>query len=394
MFNKIVICDPVCIQVFGHNLNAQGYYRDYLSGYANRTICVGSRHLDEDVADQKCIMRIFDHVYNRDIPAVDPLRDLLQHSINVQKDATRLLKSNLVDVIKIFEIGGSDALFFPSVDFWSIAAICAMADELQAVGNPAIFMRFIGVMENACHGLFQYPLDEVVAMLKAMAKKGIRISISAETPAYARHLQELTGMPVLTTPYPEVSAPLPLPETDQIVQVACPGSARGDKGYFMLHEIFSAIRHRDPDQRIRFLLQRLPDRDNIHHLNYLAHLYSIPGVTIFPSVLEMGEIEDIYRNSSIILTPYETHIYKLRGSAVTMESISYGRPLVALSGTAFSEQIEYYEAGTVCQSVNEMVDAIFAYAAKPNSEIKKSTDVTRSRFFRDVDKSYKEWLTA
>lgn len=394
MFAKIAICDPVCIQSFGHNLNAQSYYRNYLKVFCELPICIGSKHLDQAVAAGHEIHRSFSHVYNRDIPVLDKVDDPLFGSADVSRDATRLLREDLLEILSTFSIGAGDALFFPSVDFWSIRALGHMGDELLARGNPAIFLRFIGVMESADQGCFLDAMAEVVRCVRVMLAEGLDLRISAETPAYAKHLSELLGVRVLTTPYPEVGEMLPATPESEIFRVACPGSARGDKGYFVLRDIFANVRLHDPEQRIRFLLQRLPERDNVHHLKYLSQLYAVPGVSILPSVLDKADIDRIYLESDLIVLPYEAHIYKLRGSAVTMESIAYGRPLLALEGTAFAEQISDYGAGQVCADIPAMVDAILNFSRTPKSTLQENCIRARRDFFIDVNASYQEWLAA
>jgi len=73
-------------------------------------------------------------------------------------------------------------------------------------------------------------------------------------------LAEKLACTVTVTAYPEMSQPIPMREHGPFV-FYCAGSARHDKGFMHLPEIFSSVRRRDPEMTIRFITQMLPAAD-------------------------------------------------------------------------------------------------------------------------------------
>ncbi len=67
--------------------------------------------------------------------------------------------------------------------------------------TPAVFLRFIGVMEYANSTLVD-PKRELVRQISDLISRGYRINISAESAVYADKLADEIGSPVAATPVP------------------------------------------------------------------------------------------------------------------------------------------------------------------------------------------------
>ena len=265
--------------------------------------------------------------------------------------------ADLAALIARIEPGPDDAICYPSIDFHSLEGLVENIGALKRAGNPKILLRFIGVMENAARG-FADPLRVALANVRILIECGLDVRLSAETPRYAEMLAIALNAKVSVTPSIEHGSMLPLPEHD-FIHVVCPGSARGDKGFFELQNIFSSVRRRDPDLRVRFTTQILPDNEIVHQQVYHTKLYALPGVTVLPASISAEEMAGLYANCDLVLLPYEKDTYKYRGSAVLAEAVAYGRPVLTLDGTAFADQVRFFSIGEVCASGGELVEAIF-----------------------------------
>jgi glycosyltransferase involved in cell wall biosynthesis len=242
--------------------------------------------------------------------------------------------------------------------------------------------------------------------IEVALNNGYKIRLCAETPAYADHLAERLGIPVSVVPYPvhaelvQVNAYPSADETaetkkadnERFFNIACPGSARFDKGYLNLLEIFSSVRRRDPKQTIKFVTQTLPVSEALSYANYTNQLYATPGVKLLPSSVSEDQMNSLYKQSDLVILPYDPITYEYRGSAVFMECISRGIPVIALAGSAFCKQIDYYGAGTVVSNVGEFVEQIFHYRDMPKKSMSTKMLQARHRYSVDSDSAIANWI--
>ena len=317
----------------------------------------------------------------------DPLHNLsYTHLARLQ-----LAYDDLDKLITKYNINGNDSLFFPSVDFYSLVALFQMRDRLLAIGNPSIFLRYIGVMEYATHH-YRKPLDLQMIIIKSLADAGHRICLSAETPRYADYLAARCGLNFDVTPtYPGGQSAKP-PPTAPYFMVSCPGSARSDKGFFQLREIFQRVRQRDAKLKIRFTTQILPDRSVFDSISYIRQIYAIPGVTLLPGQISKNDTEELYSNSNLIILPYDSNTYRYRGSAVMMEGIAAGRPILCLQNSAFADQVLFFNLGHICSNLQEMSEKIIEMSGEDYNMVYARTTQSRYRIVNDVDSSYQRWF--
>jgi glycosyltransferase involved in cell wall biosynthesis len=363
-------------------------YAEMLGAGFDSVIKVACRYLPENVANCSTFDRRFDFYHNDAIPldsSGDNSRYLGTHKEKIAA-ATADLKALLAD----YDVTGGDTLCYPSIDFYSLYALSECADELRRVGSPTIMIRFIGVMETAASGAFARPMRVVLALTTRLLDSGLPLKIAAETPRYADFLAIHLDTPVAVAPNIETREQLPLPSGGKFT-VVCPGSARFDKGFLSLLDIFSAVRRRDPQGKIQFVTQVLPDRELKSHLDYLRKLHAVPGVTVLPAQISSQEIADMYKNCDLVLLPYARDVYEFRGSAVMIEAICSGRQVVALDGPAFVDQLRYFGAGSVVSDVGEIGAKIVEHSEQPPQVRFAQARQTRERFMRDLDGSYRHW---
>lgn len=387
--SRLLICDPVCVFPYGHNVAALNNFRSFVGKYFGETICLASKRLDRKIASDFNFERHFEYYYNEAMPlhkgeAQD--LDLVTHNSKI-----RAASQDFLTLLEDYDVCGSDVICYPSVDFYSLMAISDNLDELQKRGSPKFLIRFIGVMETASVAPFSKPLDIVVAILSSLIDSGLRVELAVETPNYAKVLSGKLGLPIHVAANIELGDIAERADTD-VFNVICPGSARFDKGFLDLAAIFSTVRRLDPDLKIRFTTQNLPDRQLASQLHYLSQVYAIPGVTILPSKLTAAEMKALYDTADMVLLPYAADVYEFRGSAVLIEAICAGRQCVSLEGAAFNDQLRYFGAGDVCANLEEMADRIVRLSRVPASTRKSWAVQARTRYIRDLLNSYRDWV--
>jgi hypothetical protein len=345
--------------------------------------------LPDEIANSRQIEREFDFYYNEAIPIAFGDEDFKLPETH--DDKVKAARKDLLAMLDRYKVNGSDVLCFPSLDFYALRALADSIEELERAGSPALMLRLIGVMETVDAGAYAKPINVTLALLGRLVASGLTVKIAAETPRYAEFLAIHLGCPVSVAANIETREQLPLPETGHFT-VICPGSARYDKGFLDLLEIFTAVRRQDPNMVIRFQTQLLPDRDLKHHLDYLQRLYAVPGVKILPSQISSQEIDAMYDNADLVLLPYARDVYEFRGSAVMIEALCSGRHALVLDGPAFVDQLRYFGGGWVCSSIADMANKIVDYS-KQSPQLRYARAVqARNRFTQDLTDSYRNWV--
>jgi glycosyltransferase involved in cell wall biosynthesis len=387
--SRLIILDPVCIFPYGHNVAAMGNFRNFVGKYYDKVVCLGNKRLPEATAARHDIELAFEYYYNDAMPL--PKSDMDGTILRTHAQKAAAAKQDLVMVLKHLEVNSADTLCYPSIDFYSLLALVEAIDDLRRAGSPKILIRLIGVMETASSGQYAKPLNVALALINRLCEAGIEIRLAAETPRYAEYLAMQLDRPVAVAANIELREQAPLSQSEHFT-VICPGSARYDKGFLNLADLFSQVRQRDPEMRIRFRTQVLPDRDLKNHIDYLIRLYAIPGTTILPSQLPAEDLVTMYEDADLVLLPYAHDVYRFRGSAVLIEAMLSGRHCLALDGPAFVDQMRYFGGGTVCSNIADMADQIIACSKETPVRRHARAQQARDRFVRDLVSSYRDWV--
>lgn len=388
---RVFVCDPMCVLPFGHNVPAMGYFRDFFRSDMSDVVALCCRELPSKIAEANDFTPFFHFYYEDYFPRIrNSSNEPASHAGWFIDDAERLATIDASALLNEFAIGPRDTIFHPHLDFYGCIGLLNALRAWPKERRPRLLLRFIGVMENASHS-YRDPLEELVGRLRLAINDGVEMSFSAETPLYADRLAEKLGSIVTVTAYPEMSKPIPMRE-DGPFTFYCAGSARHDKGFMHLPEIFSAVRRRDPEMTIRFITQILPAADLKHHMTAARSLYALPGVEVQASSISSYEMLRTYERSHAVLLPYDAVTYRYRGSAVLMESVFHGRPAITLEGTAFAGIARHYNLGIVVDNIPAMVDAIFEMASTKRSVLAGRAAQARHRFHLDNSAAFQSWL--
>lgn len=387
--SRLLICDPVCVFSYGHNVSAMRNFRDLVGKYFEESLCLGGKYLDKELSQKFQIEPFFDYYYDDVMPLPEAIRSgkLLQS----HEEKLTAAKRDFDVMLNTYAVNGHDSICFPSVDFYSLYALVNGIEALHAVGRPRLLIRLIGVMETACSGYYGNSRLVMEALIARLVNSGLDVRLAAETPRYAEYLAVRFQTYVTVAANIEVLPFHPL-KNDGLINVICPGSARYDKGFLQLYELFTRVRDLDPELRIRFTTQTLPDRELKSQLDYASKIYAIPGVELLPSVLESAELVSLYQNADLVLLPYANDVYQYRGSAVLVEALCTGRYCLSLNGAAFVDQMIFFGGGEACSSIAHMAERIKAFSCESFSVREAKARQARNRFMRDLLSSYDSWV--
>jgi glycosyltransferase involved in cell wall biosynthesis len=387
---RLFICDPVCVQPLGHNVLALSYFSKAFVHLFDKVVPLCCRLLPKKTVEAYGFAPRYGFYYHDYINVLES-DHAVEHSLNgyadpLEAEATK----DAIDLLAEYEIDADDTLFFPSLDIYGVIGLLNALSGRPPRLQPRIFLRFIGVMENASH-TYRDPEKELVRRLVIARTEGCRLALSAETPRLADRLAEMLNVPVAVTPYPAIGEAFPYPKVGPMI-CFCPGSSRFDKGFLDLKALFYSVRERDPDLTIQFVMQSLPERESGTLQKYISQIYALPGVELLPSMISEEEMLKQYKRASVVLLPYDNTIYKWRGSAALMEAACFGRPVVSLDEMAFCDQIRYYGLGTVCTSISAMADTVLELAKMSRDTLAQRAIQGRRRLTADMDGSYDQWL--
>ncbi len=390
---RMFICDPVCVLPFGHNAPAMSYFRSFFRPDFERIECCVGRPFDAVAAAEHDFRPCFSYLYEEVMPLeASGYTEPPQAAGAWPSDAaSSTAKADYLDVIARDQLGPDDLFFLPSADFHSVHGLIAAIRTIAPRQSPRILLRLIGVMENAGHVVVE-PLQHLCAAIESARRDGYSILVAAETPAYASHLAGvMNDVAVAMLPYPLLGDMLPPPSSDRFV-VASAGSARFDKGYLDLAPIIRDVRRRCDGIDIQFRIQSLTDRHVIHQQSYTNQLYALPGVELLPAILSASEMRSLYEGCHAVLLPYDHGVYRLRGSAVLMEAIAYGRYAIGRADLGFSSQIQYYQNGAVCDTLEQFASAIIEVARRPAALLRRQLALARDRYRADTAGAYRAWM--
>lgn len=391
---RIFVADPTCAVTFGHPLNALNYFADVAAQYCSDVRKVASCHLPVRAGDpDDGIARYFEFLYEP-IMAIErsaTLRYAFMQEARISREETAFLDA--LRFLADFDITAQDGLLFPGMDYYSLVGFLRALKGLAPQKRPHLFIRLLGVLEQTCHHLTPGDAqDRVFALLRAYRSAHGGMSLCAETPAYAAHLSARLSYDVPTVPYWVGGIePLDYPATGPVTFLLG-GSARADKGFFEIRDIISAVNRRIEPWRTRFIIQSLPDAQIAQHEGYIKTLVRLPNVEYLPGNISYPEILSSFARSHVILMPYDQPTYALRGSAMMMEAICFGRPVICTDNTGFGGQARDYGARWVCDSRAGFVDAIVEAVETPPADMNRAALELRDAYLTDVKQSYDGWI--
>jgi glycosyltransferase involved in cell wall biosynthesis len=183
-----------------------------------------------------------------------------------------------------------------------------------------------------------------------------KVILGVETRAMQERMEELTGVPFTCFPQPVSSLPAPEDnqnDPDEIIEMACYGAARAEKGSDILQEAIGLFRRRFPASRVRFMLQWIDDFTVEGGLVTKApELLGDPQVCFLTRYFAGEEYPEHLKRTRVMLLPYRVSSYGLRGSRVVIEAVVNGIPVIATAATTLATLADEFGAGIWCDDGN------------------------------------------
>jgi glycosyltransferase involved in cell wall biosynthesis len=403
---RIFVVDHMCVLPYGHSQASVALFRRELEAYFTESHALVPRALSANSAKKKrftrCLnypynwihYRRFDFLLNRCLKS-QWLRIRLQSRLrlleaDLPRRLARLLgfdpvlrktERNWERHFKHYGMGSDDLIFFPSTDYYGAAACLGLIMKGKTTDRPRLHLRMIGVMEDACL-TSRTARSLLMEKVKEALAQGVDVQVSSETPAYGSYLAEKLGVEVNYFPQPLSGDAISMPAAEPAIAV-CMGSARSDKGYFLMKEIAGKTALHC-GKRVAFEIQSMPASEDASTPEYDHDLAKAPNVRLLPAILPQGEMFGWYRRSYVVLLPYDPKVYEHRGSAIFQESVAFARPVVCLAGAAFAELVERYQNGYTCRDTDEFAAAVEDCISIAPSEWDRRLEISRRLYQNDA----------
>lgn len=159
--------------------------------------------------------------------------------------------------------------------------------------------------------------------------------LSAETILYADFLKSISNFEVDYLPYPPIDDFKSVENNrEKYVNVAVLGSPRKDKGFEFLPNEIRKIRECIPESRFIIQISGINAHEFDRTLSELMDIENLKFIDYFPNKLQ---ISNILASSKFVLLPYDSEIYRYRGSAFAFRALYSGCAIFSYPNTSISD---------------------------------------------------------
>ena len=192
------------------------------------------------------------------------------------------------------------------------------------------------------------PTSQLMALLirclVSEVAKG-QVVFATETQEMCDALTAVTGVAFLHLPQPVI--PLSVSPTDGEtlhISFGSYGGARHEKGSDLILSAVEEYLQRYPKSRARFALQCVGG-----DMTKWQRLEQSDRVRLISKYFAPGEYAEQLLATQVVLLPYRTSSYGLRGSRVAIEAMVNGIPMVVTRGTTLASQAQEFGASILCE---------------------------------------------
>lgn len=205
------------------------------------------------------------------------------------------------------------------------------------------------------------------ALRKAVADDS-RLRVCCETNAMARAYEPHVGLQIETViVHKLIRQPRDrrVRQPGEPINIVCAGNANAAKGYFLLPETIDRLNRKRGD--LRFLIHgTVEETDYPQGRQVLQRLSCLSlNVTVRTDVLSTDDYLAWLTQADLIVLPYNSYVYKTRGSGICSEAAKLGIPVVATKDCDFAKDaieerravgIEEFNAESLANAVLTAVD--------------------------------------
>ena len=360
-FPRLVIADPSLVDGTGHHYELT---KTIASGAKALGIpCVCAVHKDYksrakiEGARVKAVFKLdmYDFYKGKEKRVFDPVVDGEAAFI---KPIERLIKSE--------DLGPEDHILFHTCDAFFFETIAQM-DASRMEGWPILHLCTPYDDHTMPNRHFIESLKKTFWDLGGLASRSKNIYFYGETRRLASYLRRNLGIPCFGLELPTPNAIKELGDVSlrgrEKIKIVYMGAARTEKGFTLLPDLIAGLSKRlRPDllEKTEFVIQASPQK-----IGYLPEIKeAISKLEAFPTSLvklkrKHRPAEEYYQtiaDSDVVLLLYDKHQYRVRGSAVAVESVSLGKIILATHNTFPSSLATSDQGGRAGRSVEEHVE--------------------------------------
>jgi len=406
---RIFLVDHMCVLPFGHNLNALVLFKAAMEPFYDEAICLATQHLPDYAEQSSLVERVLYFPYSG-ITQKPPLKKLagggssnkaktrggsslgmrvrfLLNAVSERYLGFEYTKRRTLrdwrSIFSRYKITKDDVIFFPSAEHYGVVSLLDYMKEFREGERPGIGIRLIGVTEGTTYsgGLGRATFFDAIRRAQA---DGMSISLSAETITYAEFTSKILGSHVEYLPYP-FALPLQPIKWGAVKNISSPGQGRADKGFLRLYSIIRGIIKLQGESKYTFEVQNMRDTDKYFRARYSDMLRSVDVLDLHPARMAQVEIDEMYSRADIIIMPYDSDTYALRGSAVYQEGMAIGRLFVCSAGLGMSDLVKRYGNGLLADSDREFSEKVVQLAQLDEDTVRTMVADARSLYEKDFD---------
>ncbi|WP_342646850.1 glycosyltransferase [Mucilaginibacter sp. CSA2-8R] len=220
-------------------------------------------------------------------------------------------------------------------------------------------------------------LKYLLKLFDGLVKAG-KVTFAVETKGAKAEFETLSGLPFKLLPHPvpfEQDAVTPAaeqgPVAKPVVNFACYGFARHEKGSDLFKQAIEEILKRYPDFNGHFHIQwtdafKMPDSSDCTPGNVLL---THPKVTVINRAVMSEEYNKLLTETDCMVLPYRNSSYHARVSRVAIEAAANAIPMIYTKGGWLEETVSGYGAGIGIddESVESLINAILEMQTKFSS---------------------------
>lgn len=261
-------------------------------------------------------------------------------------------------------------VFFYSADVWHLAAILAVAPHHPQARFVVNLMRSHAWIASALEDPDPWAGDLARLLRSCLAAaRGSNVSVTVDTVALSQDVGRLTGATPGVWPMialarrPDVADRGA--EPDRTIHLVSPVHASAARGYPELVRLSERLRPRLERGELR-MTARWPVTGTTPGLLRMARQLEEAGVRLVRDNLGDDEFAALVASADIALIPYRLGHFRTRTSAVTIDALLAGKPVVTVKGTWSGDLVEHHGAGLTYTdgSVEEMEAAVSEVASR------------------------------
>lgn len=155
------------------------------------------------------------------------------------------------------------------------------------------------------------------------------------------------------SPFPPLSAVEPREDVTNNLTFSFLGYPKDIKGINKIVEIIQGVEKLANKSSLRWIVHIATKNDKLH-----SQLIHFSSVVFFIGKISNKDMETALKDSSVLVLPYDVQKYLMNASAMAYRAADYQKPIITLSGSAFSEDILNYDLGWVVDDAAEITRLI------------------------------------